>query len=147
MTHTAESISPQPGTSSVLPPVTPDTWLRDRHIFPSPWVLNIHPSWYTSVYPSFDLSAACASRRTYASSQSPVVSSIDFPVAQYGYPGYTTIVFRTQIPTWVLFYTRPTGTTAWVFRLSMAGIFWVFSTNLASQTSSIGVDSSSCCPA
>ena len=92
--YIAESISPQPSVSSVLPQANPvPGYAIDVIMGP----LHDPPLRCTGIYPSFDLFAACASRRTYVPFRSPaaVVSSTHFlpsrqqPVAQYVYSEYT----------------------------------------------------------
>ena len=92
--YIAESISPQPSVSSVLPQANPvPGYAIDVIMGP----LHDPPLRCTGIYPSFDLFAACASRRTYLPFRSPaaVVSSTHFlpsrqqPVAQYVYSEYT----------------------------------------------------------
>ena len=88
----------------MLPQSDSRAWLRDRHTHFSPWDLNIaHFMVYQRIYPSFDLSAAYASRRTYLPSRSPALSFHQLTsslsqqsVAQYGHPGYTSTSRRSD---------------------------------------------------
>ena len=88
---------------------------------------------------SFNLSAACASCRTFVPSRTPaaVVKSIDFfpvwlPKEDTSSSHQCSIQsHRTRNPTWIfsmLSYHPPTA--AWISPLSMAGVFWVFPQHL-----------------
>jgi hypothetical protein len=117
----------------------PDAWIlvrdRDRYTF-SPQAhhgTSTLPSLCcTDVHPGFILSATCASRRIYIPSRS-IVLSIDFPVAAISRTIWLPREETHQLHNAVIHCIQDILTTTWISPLSMAGIFWVFTTALASS--------------
>ena len=137
--HTAESIFPQSSTctSSVLPQTIPVTDLNLK--VPQ----NCHPS-CTGVYPGFDLSLACASRRTYIIQPPAVVSSIDFFLVAA--ISCAVLIFQGthQLSIAVNYHMQDTELNKGIFLISGRPI--LSPTVLVSWASSTGLNGS-CCPA
>ena len=98
------------------------------------------PLWCTRVNPSYYLSAACASRRTYVPSRSaarrlinrllpsrselPAISrTLCSPRVHINFPSQWSTLYKTRKTIWVLSYRPP----PYVSPLPVAGVFWVLS--------------------
>ena len=100
--HTAESISPQPSTSSVLPQATPvPSYATDTH--PPLTMAPQHPPYGVPAYipvssypPHVPPPAHMYHPGPPPPSSHPTSSQMQQSVVQYGYPGYTTTSHRSD---------------------------------------------------